>query len=136
MANTYKDRYFNKMGISSDNRSFINAGVLLMNLSLMRKYQIFQKEDMLQLILDNPTLNDQDIINKFFYNNTFVLNDVAYNFNPAFFRNYKNAYIIHYMQSKPWLEIDQENIPAPILKWRHSEKWVRLIDNLIKIGEK
>ena len=129
-----KDKYFNKIGVSPDGRSFINAGVLIINVSEMRKNDIFKSENMIALLKQYPGLNDQDIINKFFYDNKSVYDDARYNLNPAFF-NYKDAYIIHYMQNKPWSDDDLNNnynLLEAILKWRHSEKWVRRINNLLK----
>lgn len=125
-----KEKYFSKINKSPEERSFINAGVLMMNLTLMRKYQIFQASDMLQLINDNKNMNDQDIINCFFYDKTFVLNDVRYNLNPSFFYS-DDAYIIHYMQDKPWCEFGNNNSLKATLKWRHADKWVRIIDNIL-----
>lgn len=129
-----QDRYFKKINISPEGRSFINAGVLIINVSEMRKNEMFKSENMIALLKQYPNLNDQDIINKFFYDNKSVYDDVKYNLNPAFF-NYKDAYIIHYMQNKPWSDdgiFDNYSLLEAILKWRHSERWVRIINNLLK----
>ena len=129
-----KDRYFKKIGVSSENRTFINSGVMIINISLMRKNELFKSKNMIELFKKYPDLNDQNIINKFFYSNECVFNDTKYNLNPAFF-DYKNAYIIHYMQNKPWDDNYIEgnyNLLDAILKWRHSNKWVKRIEKLLK----
>lgn len=133
--NNLKEKFFNKIGKPSEGNCFINSGVLMMNLALMRKYQIFQIEDMLHLINSNEKFNDQEIINSFFYDKIFVLDDIKYNLNPSFF-NSDDAYIIHYMQNKPWWELGNNSSLKATLKWRHSEKWVHIIDSILNKGEK
>ncbi|MDR1952215.1 MAG: hypothetical protein LBQ37_01715 [Elusimicrobiota bacterium] len=105
--------YCKKLGIPSSDQ-YINSGVLIMNLKLMREMDIFPI--FLEESRKKHLLADQDIINKICFNKIYLLN-LKYNFylhipKEEFYKELsrdevdaaqEKPYIIHYVgECKPW----------------------------------
>lgn len=99
--------YKKRLGIPNE-KKYINAGVLLINLSLYRNY--ISKEEIDQFIVDNYEIleyQDQDVINKLFFNKIKIA-DCKYNYQINMIRkDFGERVLTHYTTaSKPWFESD------------------------------
>lgn len=109
-----KNTYKRELGLTGKN-SYINSGVLLCNLKLLRKEQNIQDiYDMLKRQGEKLKFPDQDLINVLYEGRIAVVED-RYNLNPniLYFKEYfcynfapwfmKKPAVIHYMgEGKPW----------------------------------
>ena len=111
---------FNELRLDMDDDSpYINSGVLLMNLSLLRKEQDY--EDVFRFIKKRKSLlvlPDQDIISSLYGSKIYTLDPFRYNMTERLFRAHslfekgfdlkwvrEHSIIIHYCgRNKPWKE--------------------------------
>lgn len=129
--------YFEKeVGISRENLdNYFNAGVMVFNLNKMRKN--FIEDELIRLFyLKNYHIVDQDILNKVFQGNVFILPQkwnlvilyrgrelaqLPFKFDQDYKNALKNPAIIHYAApyNKPWLN---EQVPYGELFWMFARK--------------
>ena len=100
-----------RLGMSKDS-TYINAGVLMMNLKKLR--EIISLEDIYRYISKKGRLlfqADQDVINALFYNNTVYMSPTVYNLDEHTYKKHSlsseyvmsDTVIIHYDgKNKPW----------------------------------
>lgn len=117
-------------------KDYINSGMLLMNLKMMRKYNV--SIYLLNFAMENGNflhLLDQDIINLFFHNHISIL-DEKYNYAiPMFDKDFlelEDITVLHFLGSrKPWLQnlnySENERAAFELYK-EYQEKLEKLID--------
>ncbi len=112
----FKD-LFNKIRLGVDQKRYINSGIMLMNLSLIRKdFTLQQILDSLEENIQRLLLGDQDMVNILFGEKTLFLDERIYNLDERTYKYYskkdgfglsdveENTAIIHYNgKCKPWL---------------------------------
>lgn len=118
---------------------YFNSGVLLINLKKWRDEQIYVKFDkFIQEKSDWIKLHDQDVLNRIFYDDKLIL-PIKYNFQEGFlwndiFYDYwkyekqvlaarKDPVIIHYTDSKPWIENCDHPMKDVFFKYRKETEW-------------
>jgi len=101
--------------------AYINSGVMLMNLELLRKYQDFQQVfDYIEKFKNRLLLPDQDVLSGLYGSKTKTVESIVYNLSDRYLARYnldpenwrqkldlnwvrKNTVIIHYCgRNKPW----------------------------------
>lgn len=104
-----REEHLKKLGLSPDT-DYINSGVILFNLSLMRKITLNDYYNFFVEHQDVIAWPDQDILNGMFVNHIKVLGNDKYNVQVSNWR-FNNEYdlnkasIIHYIgNSKPWFK--------------------------------
>lgn len=120
-------------------KGYFNSGVILINLRKWRKDNVFLSFN--QFIHDHPDwikLHDQDILNRIFYDDKINL-PIKYNFQEGYlwndlFYDYwkyekqvlaarKDPVIIHYTDSKPWIEGCEHPFKAEFYKYQKNTEW-------------
>lgn len=104
-----REEHLKKLGLPTDTE-YINSGVILFNLPLMRKFTLNDYYDFFVAHQDVIVWPDQDILNGVFVNQIKVLNNDTYNVQVSNWR-FKGEYdlnkvaIVHYIgNSKPWFK--------------------------------
>ncbi|WP_346917568.1 glycosyltransferase [Clostridium sp.] len=101
--------------------AYINSGVILMNLELLRKYQDFQQVfDYIEKFKNRLLLPDQDVLSGLYGSKSKTVESIVYNISDRYLARYnldpenwiqkldlnwirKNTVIIHYCgKNKPW----------------------------------
>jgi len=101
--------------------TYINSGVMLMNLELLRKYQDFQQVfDYIEKLKNRLLLPDKDVLSGLYGSKTKTVESIVYNLSDRYLARYnldpenwrqkldlnwvrKNTVIIHYCgRNKPW----------------------------------
>lgn len=118
----------------SDSFSYINAGVLLLNLDSWRSLPDFTEEKIFEYLSTDLCSEDLDqgIFNTKFRDYTVISDNIEYNSNPRY-SYLEDSIIVHFMQSKPWFNIlsDIDALPA-VLSWRKIKKQMKIVDKLLK----
>ncbi len=104
-----REEHLKKLGLQPDT-DYINSGVILFNLSFMRKYSLEDYYNFFVAHKDNIIWPDQDILNGVFTKQIKILNHDKYNVQVSNWRfrgeyDLNKAAIIHYIgNSKPWFK--------------------------------
>ena len=126
--------YTEKVVGMADYRNYFNAGVILMNLDELRKYDFQNKFTYLLEMIKFPVAQDQDYLNRLCKGRVKII-DFGWNVMPtARIGNLeeKDIKIIHYnFAYKPW---HFENVPLSEYFWKYAEQ-TEFLDEVKKIKE-
>lgn len=119
-----REEHLKKLGLSPDT-DYINSGVILFNLPIMRQYTLNDYYDFFISHKDAIIWPDQDILNGVFTKKIKVLNNDRYNVQVSNWRfkgehDLNNVAIVHYIgNSKPWFK-EYTNLAAEIWDKYHA----------------
>ena len=120
-------------------KGYFNSGVILINLRKWRDDHILMKfTEFMQNHSDWIKLHDQDVLNKIFCDDKLIL-PITYNFQEGFLWNdlfydywkYEkqvlaarmDPVVIHYTDSKPWIEGCDHPFKAEFFKYQNKTEW-------------
>ncbi len=130
-----KESFFRKCGLDDDFK-YVNSGILLMNLTAMRKSPLLEKGNLIEYMESHTEYNDQDIVNTLLYPEVVVLSSISYNLPPFMeLEKIENSHIIHYMSGKPWKTV---NDPIPLQaaeKWMRCHRWVSRVNRMLNLRD-
>ena len=108
----------NRIGVKSPS-DYFNAGVLLMNLKQMRKFDFERKFLSLLSVVKFEVAQDQDYLNAICRNRRFAL-DPCWNCMPQFNLGKSEVKLVHYnLDNKPW---HKDGVEFSELFWQYSDK--------------